>query len=135
MTSGMAVNELNRHTLPDLEHIDRIEVHYYPEADFRKPVVLNLVEPEVIDKLVLLMNDNKSWWKNHLQIVPVTPNYFYSPQFRYLSFFSREHLVRKVRVNRRILFTTPEAQEIMREVSSADSEEIYRLIASTGNSH
>jgi hypothetical protein len=73
LTSGVAVNELSRHTLPKLENIDRVEVEYCPDADFHNTAVLNLVEPESINQLVLAMNNNRSWWKYRLQIVPERP--------------------------------------------------------------
>jgi hypothetical protein len=129
VSSAVAVNELNSHTLPKLENIDRVEVEYCPAADFHNAAVLNLVEPETINQLVLAMNNNRSWWKYILQIVPERPSGSCSPQMRFLAFFYKENLVREVRVEERILWTSLGSQVITREVSLSDSEAIYQLIS------
>jgi hypothetical protein len=130
LTSAVVVYDLERYALPSLEEIDRVEVQY--EAKFFSPSLVrrSLSKPEELTDLVRLFNDNRSSWKNpQLVLTPNAPNPYSGPDLRILSFWSKNNIVRVVHVCKRTLIAQYESRKIVRELSQAESDAIYRLLA------
>jgi hypothetical protein len=130
-TSAVTVNDIKRYSLPDLEEIDRIEIQNETEFSSRNIVRGDLCKTEEIADLVRILNDNRASWKNpQLVFIPNPPKLYSGLELRILSFWSKNNLVRVVHVYKRTLITQLETKNIIREISQAESDVVYRILAS-----
>lgn len=69
--SGATVNAIERHTLPNLEDIDRIEIQKEPMSPKADLMASSLADSQDVANLVKIVDRNRSSWKNApLRVTP-----------------------------------------------------------------
>lgn len=130
--SEATANATERHSLPILEDIDRIEIQKEPMSLKADLMASNLVNSRDIANLVRVVNSNRSSWKNSpLDVTPPVPNLHpVSDQEVLVSihFWKKEKNILKVNVNKSVLMIQMGSRAIHREISKADADEMARVI-------
>ncbi|MBU0689013.1 MAG: hypothetical protein KJ850_05685 [Gammaproteobacteria bacterium] len=132
LTSALAVNELDRYSLPELKEIDRAVLQRYEGAS-RTDISDSFTDPLAVAGLVQIFNDNRHFWKKEFRITPPTIREYNQPDRFTLLVYSNNFLIRSYHLEKKILRTTNEAGVIIRELSEADADSLSRLVTNVNS--